>query len=436
MEHLAHVSHFTYGWVNPVMGLGFAFAGSVIALICMSMARRQRRNRLRTKWIAFASMALGGTGIWMMHFAAMIGFNVTVSDVAYDPLITAVSLVVSIGSVAFGLFVVGYGKQSLLKVLIGGPLAGLGVVFMHYSGMAAVNISGTITHDSTYFWASVAIAVVAATVALGFGTWLDNRYAQIGAAALMAVAISSMHYTGMAGIQVTLHNDGRNPVSGIHPIMLILPIMVVATLVIIALLFGLMQRGQDSHKPLSWSEEPTRRQSDLEDETADGTTPPHRRPSPGPTASRQVHNEAEAAQPARPSHQASHTQWDTQAMDPVEIPGNPTAADGATQPQRPMQIYAQQRRIEQAQQRQGTPAPNTPESAPHQQPQPEDGVWAPSYDDPSSRRSSSRKKRNDPEDDDTFHFLKSISQQHPTVSHARQDEIPNPSRYSPTSSGQ
>ena len=50
----------------------------------------------------------------------------------------------------------------------------------------------------------------------------------------------SMHYTGMAGVRVTVYDEGRNAVSGIDPIMLILPILGVATIGIIVLLFALM----------------------------------------------------------------------------------------------------------------------------------------------------------------------------------------------------
>ncbi|MCH7232499.1 hypothetical protein L0U85_16795 [Glycomyces sp. L485] len=242
---MEHLNHFTYGWINPIMGLGFAFAGSILALMCMTQARKHsgtvKSTGKRLRWIALAAFALGGTAIWMMHFTAMIGFRVTESDIAYDPTITFISLAVSIASVFFGLAVAGMGqKNTAAKILMAGPLTGLGVVFMHYSGMAAINISGEITYDRTYFWASVVIAVVAATAALACGMYLDGWRWHTAAALVMASAISGMHYTGMAGVQVTVFDEGRNAVTGIDPIMLMLPILGVATVGIIVLLFALM----------------------------------------------------------------------------------------------------------------------------------------------------------------------------------------------------
>jgi NO-binding membrane sensor protein with MHYT domain len=240
-----HVSHFTYGWINPIMAFGFAFAGSILALMCMTQARRQdgtvKSARRRVQWIALAAFALGGTAIWMMHFTAMIGFKVIESDIAYDPLNTFLSLVASIGAVFFGLLVAGTGKRNTVaKILMAGPITGIGVVIMHYSGMAAINVSGHISHDQTYFIASVAIAVVAATAALFCGMYLDGWRWQASAGVIMAIAVCSMHYTGMAGVRVTVYDQGRNSVEGIDPIMLILPILGVATIGIIVLLFALM----------------------------------------------------------------------------------------------------------------------------------------------------------------------------------------------------
>ncbi|HEX2145588.1 MAG TPA: MHYT domain-containing protein [Glycomyces sp.] len=242
---MEHVSHFTYGWINPIMAFGFAFAGSILALMCMTQARSQdsrvKSARKRVQWITLAALALGGTAIWMMHFTAMIGFKVVESDIAYDPMKTFLSLVASIGAVFFGLLVAGTGRRNtVVKILIAGPITGIGVVIMHYSGMAAINVSGHISHDENYFIASVVIAVVAATAALFCGMFLDGWRWQSAAGVIMAIAVCSMHYTGMAGVRVTLYNEGRDSVEGIDPIMLILPILGVATIGIIVLLFALM----------------------------------------------------------------------------------------------------------------------------------------------------------------------------------------------------
>jgi hypothetical protein len=58
--------------------------------------------------------------------------------------------------------------------------------------------------------ASVLIAIVAGTAALWAGTRVSSLGATIGAALIMGVAVSGMHYTGMAALHV-----GRAPMSAI-----------------------------------------------------------------------------------------------------------------------------------------------------------------------------------------------------------------------------
>lgn len=241
---MTHV-HFAYGWINPLLGFGFALAGAYLGLTCMVRARRHPVGRTRRRWLALAALSIGGIGIWVMHFIAMIGFTVDVGDVRYDVGITAASLLISILSVAFGLFVVGTGNPSILKLAIGGPLTGLGVVAMHYTGMAAVNIHGVIEYDLLWVVGSVAVAIVAATTALYFTTWVDGRPWLITASGVMALAVCGMHYTGMGAI-ATVPDSGRlAPVEGVEPLLLLLPILALATASLIALIVGVLTDGDD-----------------------------------------------------------------------------------------------------------------------------------------------------------------------------------------------
>src|SRR5262249_57864146 len=113
-----------------------------------------------------AGVAIGGTGIWLMHFMAMIGFDVPETIVRYDVPTTVLSLVISVMIVSFGLFVVGMGRPAVWKVLVGGPVTGIGVAVMHYTGMTAIRMGGTMAFDQRTVVLSVVIAVVAAIVAL------------------------------------------------------------------------------------------------------------------------------------------------------------------------------------------------------------------------------------------------------------------------------
>jgi NO-binding membrane sensor protein with MHYT domain len=116
---------------------------------------------------------------------------------------------------------------------------------MHYSGMAAMRTSVTIGYDRTTVAASVAIAVVAATVALWFTVTIRRPLALAVSAVIMGVAVSGMHYTGMYAMRVADTVSG-NPVSGLLPIALLGPIVVFVIAVIVVLLAALLNRPGDA----------------------------------------------------------------------------------------------------------------------------------------------------------------------------------------------
>ncbi|RRR96518.1 MHYT domain-containing protein [Glycomyces terrestris] len=230
--------HFTYGWLNPAMGLAFAAAGSYLGLSASRCARAAATAAGRLRWILAAALAIGGIGIWMMHFIAMIGFTVTGADIAYDPALTALSFGLAVLAVGTGLFASGGRRAGWPRLVLGGLLCGAGVVGMHYTGMAAVATGGRVEYDPALVAASAAVAVVASTVALRFAAVVDRRGSMAAAAGVMSVAVVGMHYTGMASVSITEaeHAD----VSGIDPLILLLPIMILALIGMVGMVFGVL----------------------------------------------------------------------------------------------------------------------------------------------------------------------------------------------------
>jgi NO-binding membrane sensor protein with MHYT domain len=174
-----------------------------------------------------------------MHFMAMIGFSVPESQLRFNVLITVASFMIAVIVVGIGLFIVGYGKPSVFKVLGGGLITGVSVAFMHYTGMAAMNINGDFTYDRGYVIASYAIAVVAATVALWFTLFVKGAVATALAASIMGVAVCGMHYTGMAAIRVDIA-DQFHVVPGVPVNWFLAPILLFIVIVVIALASAVM----------------------------------------------------------------------------------------------------------------------------------------------------------------------------------------------------
>jgi NO-binding membrane sensor protein with MHYT domain len=203
---MGHLDHATFGWLTPVLSYVMACIGSALGLRCtvraLGATGRSRRN-----WLITAASAIG-TGIWTMHFVAMLGFGVSGTDIRYDVPLTIASLLVAMIVVCAGVFAVGYGKDRTRALFLGGLTTGLGVASMHYMGMAAVRLHGAVNYDPAVVGLSVLIAVVAATAALWAGLNIKSPVAVFGASLIMGAAVASMHYTGMFAVSVHVTPSG------------------------------------------------------------------------------------------------------------------------------------------------------------------------------------------------------------------------------------
>jgi NO-binding membrane sensor protein with MHYT domain len=161
------------------------------------------RGLARRVWLVAAAITMGG-GIWSMHFVAMLAF-IMPTPMSYDIGLTTLSLMVAIFVTGGGFYVISRKSASLLRLVFSGIFMGLGIVAMHYTGMAAMRGHAEPGYDRIYVALSIIIAIGASTAAL----WLAFRTTDLGqkvvAAVVMGLAISGMHYTAMWGTIFTAH---------------------------------------------------------------------------------------------------------------------------------------------------------------------------------------------------------------------------------------
>jgi NO-binding membrane sensor protein with MHYT domain len=237
---VAHLNNFTFGWFTLVFAYVASVTGSALGLLCTVRAQQFRSTGQHVRWLILAAIAIGGAGIWLMHFSAMVGFSVSGSDLRYGTLLTIASAVVAIAVVACGLFAAGYGDPSPAKLVVGGVFTGLGVAGMHYMGMAGMHVEGRISYNIPLVALSVVIAIAAATVALWFTVSLRTWGAITAGALIMGVAVCGMHYTGMAALRVHLTPGFDTTVTGVDPMTFMVPVIVVAFVVLTVLLLSVI----------------------------------------------------------------------------------------------------------------------------------------------------------------------------------------------------
>ncbi|MFI6643633.1 MHYT domain-containing protein [Streptomyces sp. NPDC050504] len=218
------VDGFSYGLVTPVAAYLMACLGGALGLRCTLRSLRAGGS-FRSGWLALGAVAIG-SGIWTMHFIAMTGFTVEESPVGYDRPVTFASLGVAIVMVGIGIFIVGHRGATPLALITGGTITGLGIASMHYLGMAGMRLHGRLEYDSPTVALSVVIAVVAATTALWAAVSVSGFLASLGASLVMGVAVSGMHYTGMAAVSVRLHAGQDAAPAGDGPVSVLIPMLI------------------------------------------------------------------------------------------------------------------------------------------------------------------------------------------------------------------
>ena len=190
-----------------VLSIVVAVLVSYTALRLAARVATSERQGARV-WLGIGAMAMG-VGIWSMHFIGMLAFSLPI-PLAYNIPTTLASLAVAIITSAFALWVTSGQRLSVARLAVGAAVMGAGISAMHYMGMAAITIIPGISYDALLVATSILIAVVASFVALWLffrlreGNSLSQWLTRIAAAIVMGVAISGMHYTGMAASRFSL----------------------------------------------------------------------------------------------------------------------------------------------------------------------------------------------------------------------------------------
>lgn len=187
---------FAFAW--PMVGLSFLISvcGAYVGLRWTRQIRRSD-GRIDVDRLLCASIALGGCAVWSMHFIGMVAYE-TPTRREFDMLLTLLSLFAVLGLVAAGLVIASRTRGSRIDNIVqGGLLTGLGVVAMHYTGMAAIRTNSRFDWNLAIIGLSVLIAIVVSVVALWLATTVKTRGKQLAAAVVMGVAVCGMHYTGM-----------------------------------------------------------------------------------------------------------------------------------------------------------------------------------------------------------------------------------------------
>lgn len=191
----------TWNYWLVALSVVVAMIGSYLALDFVGRMKSSK-GRLRKIWFVAGATTMG-LAIWSMHFIGMLALIMPM-PMSYDPGLGALSILAAMTGSGIAFTIMNRDRLEKSRLGLGSIAMGIAIAAMHYTGMASMQMAARITYDPTLFTLSVLIAIVASAGAL----WLafrwkgcNNRrwlYQKAGSAIVMGIAISGMHYTGMA----------------------------------------------------------------------------------------------------------------------------------------------------------------------------------------------------------------------------------------------
>ena len=167
-------------------------------------------NQKRKFVVALAAVVLGG-GIWSMHFVAMLGLQLPILFY-YDALVTLISALVAILMVGLALLLLHFRPRTMPTIVGAGVIVGLGIVVMHYVGMAGMELCRPV-----YNALDVVIATLASVVLSVLAIWAayDNRTQRniLLGTVCFGLAVFTMHFvaTGLTDFVASDNASGAGP---------------------------------------------------------------------------------------------------------------------------------------------------------------------------------------------------------------------------------
>ncbi|TRW89998.1 bifunctional diguanylate cyclase/phosphodiesterase [Candidatus Methylobacter oryzae] len=229
--NFVYLGSYDPAWI--IISVLLAIFASYAALNASARIEHLHESTSKLSWTMISAVTLG-VGIWSMHFIGMLALSLPCS-IHYDPLITLISMIPSILASGVALGIVRRHGSQRLPPLIGSVLLGSGIGLMHYSGMAAMRLEGTVRYDLSLFVLSIAVAIGLSYLALRVKSDVIciNKRRNAVVAVIMGGAVSGMHYTAMSASYFVRDDMVKLPSPGFTTNNL--PIFIALTTVFLAL---------------------------------------------------------------------------------------------------------------------------------------------------------------------------------------------------------
>ena len=148
-----------------IVFLSFAIAVAA-SFLALNIAGKiyHANGRYRSFWLLSGAIVMG-MGIWSMHFIGMLAYHTT-GNISYNGSLTFLSMMVSVLAAYLAFRIAMRENPGKWAVIFGGFVMGLGISSMHYVGMAGMEMAGEIIYQPLLVIVSIVIAIAASCAAM------------------------------------------------------------------------------------------------------------------------------------------------------------------------------------------------------------------------------------------------------------------------------
>ena len=195
----------------------------------------------RWAWLTMTGL-VAGSGIWTTHFVAMLAFETGLpTGYAPIGTFGSLGVAVACTALGFAAASrPAPATRRGWTATVGGVMVGLGITFMHYMGMSGYRTAGALIWSSAYVAASVLIGAALAGAALFVARPGCGPKRQAAGAGLLTLGIVGMHFTGMAAVTILPDPGVAVPPSLMsNPVMIAIAVAM-TTVILVTVLGGVL----------------------------------------------------------------------------------------------------------------------------------------------------------------------------------------------------
>ena len=199
---------------DPLLVLLAYGVACIACFATLDMAERQSQSEdpmARRQWRVLGACCLAA-GIWALHFISTLALQTPVA-VGYDVTMTGLSLLIALLTAWFAMNSLDRAEMHLGHYVQSALLTGLGIVLMHFAGMAGLQINAEQFYQPGLTLLALAVTLGASLLILSMGRYfsqgsgtlhLASKYA---ASVLVAGGLIATHFINMAAMTLVVPAD-------------------------------------------------------------------------------------------------------------------------------------------------------------------------------------------------------------------------------------